>query len=63
MKWGMAMTKNDLCRQIFEDLLNRELLNEADAFDIASLQQEVERLINGHLQDYAIVCKAGIMSE
>lgn len=59
----MVMTKNDLCRQIFEDLLNRELLNEADALDIASLQQEVERLINGHLQDYAIVCKAGIMSE
>ncbi len=57
------MTKKDLCRQIFEDLLNRELLNESDAFNIALLQQEVERLISGHLQDPAIVCKAGIMSE
>ncbi len=57
------MTKKELCRKIFEDLLNRELLNEIDAFDITSLQLEVESLISSHLEDYAIIFKEGIMSE
>ena len=57
------MTKKELCRQIFEDMLNEELLNKADAFDILSLQKEVERLIGRHLEDYVLVCKVGIMRD
>ena len=57
------MTKKELCRQIFEDMLNEELLNKADAFDILSLQKEVEGLIGRHLEDYVLVCKVGIMRD
>lgn len=57
------MTKKELCRQIVEDMLNEELLNEVDAFDILLLQQEVEELISRHLEDYVLVCKVGIMRD
>ena len=57
------MTKKELCRQIFEDMLNEELLNKSDAFDILSLQKEVEGFIGRHLEDYVLVCKVGIMRD
>lgn len=57
------MTKQELCREIFEEMLDEGILNEADAYDISFLQKEVEKIISSHLEDYALVCKAGILSD
>ena len=57
------MTKQELCRQIFNDMLDHELLNEADAYDISSLQHEAEQIIIRHLEDYVLVCRAGILKD
>lgn len=57
------MTKKVLCRKIVEDLLNKELLNEADFSDSVSLQQEVEQLLCRHLEDFALIYKAGIIDD
>ncbi len=57
------MTKKVLCRQIVEDLLNKELLNEADFSDSLSLQQEVEQLLFRHLEDFVLIYKAGIIDD
>lgn len=57
------MTKKILCRQIVEDLLNKELLNEADFSDSLSLQQEVEQLLCRHLEDFVLIYKAGIIDD
>lgn len=57
------MTKQELCRQIFDSMLDEELLNETDACNISSLQREVEELINKHLQDYVLVYKMGVIDD
>ena len=57
------MKKQELFTQIFEELLQEELLNEADAYDIHSLQEEVERIISRNLEDFALVYQTGIISE
>ena len=57
------MTKKVLCRQIVEDLLTKELLNEADFSDSLSLQQEVEQLLFRHLEDFVLIYKAGIIDD
>ena len=57
------MTKKELCRQISDDLLQEDLLNEADAFDIVMLQREVEDLLSRHLEEYTLVWKGGIVAE
>jgi len=44
-------------------MLDHELLNEADAYDISSLQHEAEQIISRHLEDYVLVCRAGILKE
>lgn len=57
------MKKKELFTQIFEELLQEELLNEADAYDIPSLRKEVERIISRNLEDFALVYQTGIISE
>lgn len=57
------MTKRELCRQIYEDMLDEELLNEIDACNIMTLQREVERLISKHLEDYLLVYKMGVIED
>ena len=57
------MTKRELCRQICDDMLDEELLNERDACSIMTLQREVERLIRKHLEDYLLVYKMGVIED
>ena len=57
------MKKQELMTQIFEELLQEELLNEADAYDVPSLQKVVERIISRNLEDFALVYQTGIISE
>lgn len=57
------MTKKILCRQIAEDLLNEELLNKANFSDSLLLQQEVEQLLCRHLEDFALIYKAGMIDD
>ena len=57
------MTKKEICTRICEELLEQELLNEKDAFDIKSLMQDVTAIIDKHLEDYVLVCKTNIISE
>lgn len=57
------MKKQELFTQIFEELLHEELLNEADAYDIPSLQKDVERIISRCLEDFVLVYQAEIISE
>lgn len=57
------MMKREMCTKIFEDLFNEELLNAADAYDFKTLKIEVEAVIDKELEDYALVHKAGIISE
>lgn len=57
------MIKQELYTKIFKELWNEELLNEANAYDIATLQMEVEDVIGKVLEDYALVYKVGIISE
>lgn len=56
------MTKKEICTRICEELLEQELLNEKDAFDIKSLMQDVTAIIDKHLEDYVLVCKTNIIS-
>lgn len=57
------MKKQELYTQIFKELLQEELLNEADAYDIPSLQKDVERIISRNLEDFTLVYQTGIISE
>ncbi|MBR1743314.1 MAG: hypothetical protein IJ733_15870 [Lachnospiraceae bacterium] len=57
------MTKKELCRQISDDLLQEDLLNEADVYDIVMLRREVEDLLSRHLEEYTLVWKGGIVAE
>ncbi|SHJ72177.1 hypothetical protein [Hespellia stercorisuis] len=57
------MTKQEVCTKVFKALLDEELLNEADAYDIANLQIDVERVISRVLEDYTLVYTTGIISE
>jgi hypothetical protein len=57
------MTKRELCRQIYEDMLEEELLNETDACNITTLQREVEKLIGKRLEDYLLVYKMGVIED
>ena len=55
------MTKQEVCNQIFEDMLDAGMLNEIDFPSITLLQQEVEQMLKKHLEDYALVYKVGIL--
>jgi len=57
------MTKQELCRVIADDMLDKQLLNEADSSDITYLLEEVAGLVGRHLEDYALVYKAGIIND
>lgn len=57
------MTKQEVCTKVFKALLDEELLNEADAYDITNLQIDVECVISRVLEDYTLVCTTGIISE
>ena len=54
------MTKQELCERIFEDMLNEEILNEADGYEILFLKSEIEKIIKKHLEDFALVYKVAI---
>ena len=55
------MTKQEICNQIFEDMLDAGMLNEIDFPNITLLQKEVEQMLMKHLEDYALVYKVGIL--
>lgn len=57
------MTKQEVNTKIFKVLLDEELLNEADAYDITNLQIDVVRVISRVLEDYTLVYTTGIVSE
>ena len=57
------MTKQEICNQIFEDMLDTRILNEADFPNITFLQKEVEQMLKKHLEDYALVYKVGILTD
>ena len=57
------MTKQELCERIFKDMLDEEILNEADGYEISFLQREVETIVKKHLEDYALVYKVAIIND
>ena len=57
------MTKQEVCTKVFKALLDEELLNEANAYDITNLQIDVEHVIRRVLEDYTLVYTTGIISE
>lgn len=57
------MTKQEVNTKIFKVLLDEELLNETDAYDITNLQIDVVRVISRVLEDYTLVYTTGIVSE
>lgn len=44
-------------------MLAEGILNEVDAYNISSLQNEFEKIISIRLEDYALVYKAGILDD
>lgn len=59
----IKMTKQEVCNQIFEDMLDAGMLNEVDFPNITLLQKEVEQMLKKHLEDYALVYKVGILTD
>lgn len=57
------MRKTEVYTRIFKELLNEELLNEADANDIVDLQKDVEQIVRNVLEDYTLVFSVGIIEE
>ncbi len=57
------MTKQELCERIFEDMLDEEILNEAEGYEISFLQREVETIVKKHLEDYVLVYKVAIIND
>lgn len=57
------MTKQEVYTKVFKALLDEELLNEADAYDMTNLQIDVERVVGRILEDYTLVYTAGIINE
>lgn len=57
------MTKQEVYTKVFKALLDEELLNEADAYDMTNLQIDVERVVSRVLADYTLVYTAGIINE
>ncbi|MDD3746888.1 MAG: hypothetical protein PHD70_10505 [Anaerostipes sp.] len=57
------MRKTEVYTRIFKELLNEELLNEADVNDIADLQKDVEQIVHNVLEDYTLVYSVGIIEE
>ena len=57
------MTKQEVCNQIVEDMLDAGMLNEIDFPNVTLLQKEVEQMLKKHLEDYALVYKVGILTD
>ncbi len=57
------MTKQEICNQIFEDMLDAGILNEVDFPNITLLQKAVEQMLRKNLEDYALVHKVGILTD
>lgn len=57
------MRKQEVVTQIFTELLEENLLNEADSYDVSALKKEVESIIGRQLEDYTFVYRAGILEE
>ena len=57
------MTKQEVCNQIVEDMLDAGMLNEVDFPNVTLLQKEVEQMLKKHLEDYALVYKVGILTD
>ena len=59
----IKMTKQEVCNQIVEDMLDAGMLNEVDFPNVTLLQKEVEQMLKKHLEDYALVYKIGILTD
>ena len=59
----IRMTKQEVCNQIVEDMLDAGMLNEVDFPNVTFLQKEVEQMLKKHLEDYALVYKVGILAD
>ena len=59
----IKMTKQEVCNQIVEDMLDAGMLNEIDFPNVTLLQKEVEQMLKKHLEDYALVYKIGILTD
>ena len=59
----IKMTKQEVCNQIVEDMLDAGMLNEVDFPNVTLLQKEVEQMLKKHLEDYALVYKVGILTD
>ena len=57
------MTKQEVCNQIVEDMLDAGMLNEVDFPNVTLLQKQVEQMLKKHLEDYALVYKVGILTD
>lgn len=57
------MRKQKVVTQIFTELLEENLLNEVDSYDVSALKKEVESIISRQLEDYTFVYRAGILEE
>ena len=57
------MTKQEVCNQIVEDMLDAGILNEVDFPNIILLKKEVEQILKKHLEDYVLVYKVGILND
>jgi hypothetical protein len=55
------MTKKELITSITHDLLEENLLNKHDLYDIESLIEDVERVIADNLKDFTIITTSGIV--
>lgn len=57
------MTKQELITSITHSLLDENLLNQADFYDVVALVKEVEKVLTGKLHDYTIITTNGIIPE
>lgn len=57
------MRKQKVVTQIFTELLEENLLNEVDSYDVSALKKEAESIISRELEDYTFVYRAGILEE
>ena len=55
------MTKQELITSITISLLDENLLNKHDMYDIVALVNEVEKVIADKLKDYTIITTTGII--
>ena len=55
------MTKEELIRRIAEDLLQEDMLNQADYPNVETLLDDVCRSISANLSDYTLIVSSFIL--